>query len=110
MLGFLALLTHVGTLLFDKYAGIHLSTLFGIHAQWPVLLGAIAFWIALALPISFHLKQRKLLVNQKFWRNFHYLGYSVWALALIHGIAQGTDTGSIWALAAYGTSAAIAPR
>ena len=107
MLGFLALLTHVGTLLFDKYSGIHLATLFGIHAQWPVILGAIAFWIALALPFSFHLKQRKILVNQKFWRRFHYLGYSVWALALVHGIAQGTDTGSIWALAAYGSSAAI---
>jgi hypothetical protein len=107
MLGFLALCTHVGTLMFDKFAGIHPKTLLGIHTPWEVLLGVIAFWIAIALPFSFHLKQRKILVNQKFWRNFHYLGYSVWALSLIHGIAKGTDTGSVWALAAYGTAAAI---
>jgi len=108
MLGFLALLTHVATLLFDKFAtDVTWKTLFGVGARWEILLGVIAMWIALALPVSFHLKQRKWLVNQKFWRNFHYFGYSVWALALVHGIAKGTDTGSIWALAAYGTSAAV---
>jgi hypothetical protein len=107
MLGFLAMCTHVGTLIFDKYSGIHLKTVIGIGADWKVLLGVIATWIAAALPFSFHLKQRKWLVNQKFWRAFHYFGYSVWVLALVHGITKGTDTGSVWALAAYGTSAAV---
>ena len=107
MLGFLALLTHIGTLLFDSYARIDINTLIFQNGSPAIIIGVIALWLTIALPLSFHLKQRKLLINQKFWRTFHYLGYSVWILALIHGIAEGTDTKSIWALTAYGTSAAV---
>jgi sulfoxide reductase heme-binding subunit YedZ len=106
MLGFLALLTHIATLLLDHFSKIHPRTLLGIGASWQVMLGVIAFWLALALPLSFRAKQRKWL-GQRFWRNFHYFGYAVWTLALVHGIVSGTDGRSYWALAVYGTAGAL---
>jgi DMSO/TMAO reductase YedYZ heme-binding membrane subunit len=108
VLGFSALLVHVGTLMFDQYANVDPVTLVGGGgASMAVRAGVVAMWLALALPISFQLKQRFKLISQKFWRRFHYFGYAVWALALVHGIAEGTDSGSYYAIAAYGSSAAL---
>ena len=73
--------------------------------SWAVRAGVAAFWLTIAIPLSFRLKQRKWL-SQRFWRRFHYFGYGVWALALTHGVWVGTDTGSTYALLAYGRSAA----
>ena len=105
VIGLLALLTHVGTLLADRFARVEVGTLLGLGPSWAVRTGVAAFWLTIALPLSFRLKQRKWL-SQRFWRRFHYLGYSVWALALAHGLWVGTDTGSVYALLAYGASAA----
>jgi sulfoxide reductase heme-binding subunit YedZ len=105
VVGLLALATHVGTLLADRAAHTEVSTLYGVGASWPVRAGVAAFWLTIAIPLSFRLKQRKWL-SQRFWRRFHYLGYAVWALALTHGLWVGTDTGSRYALTAYALSAA----
>jgi len=105
VIGFLAVLTHVGTLLADRFAHVEVGTLLGTGSSWAVRAGAAAFWLTIAIPLSFRLKQRKWL-SQRFWRRFHYLGYSVWALALAHGLWVGTDTGSVYALLAYGGAAA----
>ncbi len=105
VLGLLALATHVTTLLADRFAHVEVATLLGMGASWSVRAGVAAFWLAIAIPLSFRLKQRKWL-SQRFWRRFHYFGYSVWALALTHGVWVGTDTGSTYALLAYGLSAA----
>jgi hypothetical protein len=105
VIGLLAVLTHVGTLLADRFARVEVGTLLGLGPSWAVRTGVAAFWLTIALPLSFRLKQRKWL-SQRFWRRFHYLGYSVWALALAHGLWIGTDTGSVYALLAYGASAA----
>jgi hypothetical protein len=103
--GLLALGTHVTTLLADRYAQVEPGTLLGLGTSWSVRAGVVAFWLAIAIPLSFRLKQRKWL-SQRFWRRFHYFGYAVWALGLTHGVWVGTDTGSTYALAAYGASAA----
>ena len=105
VLGLLALATHVATLLADRFAHVEVATLLGMGASWAVRAGVAAFWLAIAIPLSFRLKQRKWL-SQRFWRRFHYFGYGVWALALTHGVWVGTDTGSTYALLAYGLSAA----
>ena len=105
VLGMAALGTHVGTLLADRFAHVEVATLLGFGASWPVRAGAAAFWLAIAIPLSFRLKKRKWL-SQRFWRRFHYFGYSIWGLALVHGVWVGTDTGSTYALVAYGASAA----
>jgi methionine sulfoxide reductase heme-binding subunit len=108
MLGFGSLLVHVGTLMFDAFASVDPITLVGGGgASWAVRAGVAAMWLAIALPVSFVLKQRLKVISQRFWRRFHYLGYAVWALALVHGIVEGTDSGSYYAIAAYGSSAAL---
>ena len=35
------------------------------------------------------------------WRRLHYLNFAVWTLALIHGIAAGTDSDTAWGAAVY---------
>jgi methionine sulfoxide reductase heme-binding subunit len=35
------------------------------------------------------------------WRRLHYLNFAVWPLALIHGIAAGTDSDTAWGAAVY---------
>jgi hypothetical protein len=105
VLGLLALATHVGTLLGDRFAHVEVSTLFGLSTSWPVRAGVAAFWLTIAIPLSFRLKQQRWL-SQRFWRRFHYLGYAVWVLMLAHGLWVGTDTGSRYALTVYGLAAA----
>ena len=46
-------------------------------------------------------------MSHRAWRSLHYFGYAVWGLSLIHGVPAGTDSRSPFALAVYGTSAAI---
>jgi DMSO/TMAO reductase YedYZ heme-binding membrane subunit len=107
VLGFCAVLVHVGSLLTDEFADVDAATLVGAGASWPVRAGVVAMWLAIALPLSFQLKQRFKLLSQRAWRRFHYFGYAVWALALVHGIAAGTDAGALPATVAYGASAAL---
>ncbi len=40
-------------------------------------------------------------MSQRAWRGLHYFGYAVWGLALLHGIAAGTDSRSYPAIATY---------
>jgi hypothetical protein len=40
-------------------------------------------------------------LSHGFWRRAHYLNFAVWLLVLVHGIAAGTDRGTVWALALY---------
>ena len=87
VLGFAPVLVHVGTLARRQYADVDPVTLVGGGgASLAVRAGVVAMWLALALPVSFHLKQRFKLISQQFWRRFHYFGYAVWALALVHGM------------------------
>jgi hypothetical protein len=105
-LGLVAVITHVGSLLLDSYAKVHLQALTGIGTSRSVLAGVVAMWLTLALPFSFRLKHSKL-ISQRMWRGFHYSGYAVWVLILFHGMARGTDSRSPWATAAYGSAAAL---
>src|SRR3954454_7987163 len=55
--GMVAIATHVITLLLDSYAHITVGSLFGLGPSLSVTLGAIAFWLAIGLPLSFRLRQ-----------------------------------------------------
>ncbi|MBB3043778.1 hypothetical protein [Nocardioides soli] len=39
------------------------------------------------------------------WRAIHLSAYAAWALAMVHGVLAGTDTGTTWAPLLYGGSA-----
>ena len=105
-LGLIAIGTHVTALLLDGYAKVSLPMLVGLHSRPSLVAGAIAMWLCVALPLSFRLRKAKW-ISQRVWRRFHWFGYAVWVLALAHGITAGSDTGSPFALAAYGGAAAV---
>src|SRR3954454_11611817 len=56
-IGMIAIGVHVVALLFDSFAHITIGSLFGLGPHLSVTLGAIAFWLAIGLPLSFRLRQ-----------------------------------------------------
>lgn len=66
-----------------------------------VALGIIAGYLALAVYLSERIRSR---IGYAWWRRFHTLAFGAFVLALVHGIATGSDTRTIWALALYGGS------
>jgi hypothetical protein len=105
-LGLVALGIHIGTLMLDRFARVTLSSLVGLDPRPGVAIGAVALWLAVALPLSFRLKQARWM-TQRAWRTLHYFGYAVWGSALAHGVMTGTDSRSAWALSVYAGSGAI---
>jgi predicted ferric reductase len=105
-LGTVALAIHIMTLMLDRFARVKLSSLVGLDPRPGVVVGACALWLAIALPLSFKLKQAGWM-TQRAWRSLHYLGYALWGTALVHGVMSGTDSRSAWGLAVYACSAAI---
>jgi sulfoxide reductase heme-binding subunit YedZ len=105
-LGLVALLIHITTLMLDRWARVTVSSLVGLDPRPGVVVGAAALWLAIALPLSFRLKQARWM-SQRVWRSLHYFGYAMWAAALVHGVLTGTDSRSAWGLAAYACAAAI---
>ena len=106
MVGLTAVVTHISALLLDHYSKVHPLMVLGIGAKPSMLAGVIALWLSVALPLSFRLRRSKW-ISQKVWRSFHYVGYLMWAVMLAHGIFNGTDTASPFALATYTASAAV---
>jgi methionine sulfoxide reductase heme-binding subunit len=105
-LGLVAVGLHVATVLLDHYARVPVSGLVGRGVRPGVALGAAALWLTVALPLSFRLKRARILSNRA-WRGFHYFGYAVWGLILVHGLAAGTDARSAYVLAGYAVAAGI---
>jgi len=105
-LGLVAVATHVTSLMLDRYAHVSLRSLAGLDHRPGVVLGAMALWLTVALPLSFRLKQARW-IGQRAWRSLHYLGYAVWALALVHGVLSGTDSRSPFAIVMYAASGAL---
>ncbi len=85
---------HAGSLLFDHYIGYGvLDLLVPFRSPFERLstgLGVIAFWGALAVTVSFSLRKR---IGHRRWRQFHYVSFAVWVMALLHGLMAGTDAG-----------------
>jgi methionine sulfoxide reductase heme-binding subunit len=105
-LGLVAVGTHVASLLADRYAHVTPGSLLGRDPRPGVVVGALALWLAVALPLSFRLRKARW-ISQRAWRSFHYFGYAVWGLSFVHGVTSGTDTRSPFAVALYAGSAAL---
>ena len=103
-------LIHVGALFVDSYMPFSLTNLLipGTESYRPVsvALGIVAAELFAALAVTNHYRKA---LPHRFWRRAHYLNFAVWLLALVHGLAAGTDRGTIWALALYiGTASVVA--
>ena len=84
---------HVVALLFDSYLPFSLRSILvpGVAPYRPlaVALGVITAELLAALAITNRYRKQ---LPHAFWRRAHYLNFAVWLLALLHGIAAGTDT------------------
>ena len=63
----------------------------------------IAAELLAALAVTNRLRGR---IPHHLWRRAHYLNFAVWALALVHGLTAGADTGTAWAEIFYTLCAA----
>ncbi len=61
-------------------------------------LGGISFYLMLIVFASFYLRH---LIGYRGWRTLHYLTFTIFLSALVHGIGAGADTSAIWAQETY---------
>ena len=85
-------LAHMGLLLFDSYYSYTLSNLLvpftGPYRPFAVGLGIAAFWMILAVTISFSLRK---LMSRRVWLWLHYTSYIAFGLVAVHALLAGTD-------------------
>lgn len=61
-------------------------------------LGQLAFYLSALVTGSFYFRRQ---IGQQAWRLIHFASFAVFLLALLHGIASGTDSGTAWAAGMY---------
>ncbi len=85
-------LAHMGLLLFESYYTYTLSDLLvpftGPYRPVAVGLGIIAFWMILAVTISFSMRR---LMSRRVWLWLHYTSYIAFGLVAAHALFAGTD-------------------
>jgi sulfoxide reductase heme-binding subunit YedZ len=105
LLGLGALALHGTTLVLDDAVDIGLGALLvpGAAPYRPLAtgLGVVAAELMALVYLSFSQRRR---IGAKAWRALHWLTYLIFALATLHGVAAGTDSGRTWALALYGAA------
>ena len=98
LLGGSFIAVHGLALLVDTYLPFSLSQLLipGTSSYRPLAtaFGVVAAELLAALALTNRYRRK---ISHRFWRRAHYLNFSVWAFALIHGVTAGTDTGTVWA-------------
>jgi sulfoxide reductase heme-binding subunit YedZ len=99
LLATLFLLLHVVTAVIDPEAGVRLISVvvpfLATRSPLGVGLGALALDVLLALVATSLIRSR---LPFRAWRAVHWSAYACWPLALVHGIATGTDSGTVWLL------------
>jgi DMSO/TMAO reductase YedYZ heme-binding membrane subunit len=87
---------HVVLLLFHDYVDFDLAGLLVPFASdWrPVAMaaGIISMYLLLVLLLTSVLRAR---VGYRSWRALHFAAYPAWALATVHGVFGGSDTGNV---------------
>jgi methionine sulfoxide reductase heme-binding subunit len=105
VLGLGAVFLHGLTLVLDAAVPTSIADLFvpGIGPYRPLAtgLGVLAAELMLVVYASFSLRKR---IGTRNWRRLHWATYLVFALATVHGLAAGTDSGTTWGLALYGAA------
>jgi predicted ferric reductase len=103
LLGLAFALFHALILLGDHYINYKLAQIlmpFGsvnYHPVW-VGVGQIAFYVWAIISATFYVRQW---IGSKAWKYIHYVSFFNFIIAVMHGIASGTDTPVNWAQATY---------
>ena len=81
---------------YSHYRVVQLLMPFGSVQYRPtwVGLGQLGFYAWLIIALTFYIRK---VIGKKTWRVIHYASFACYLIALIHGLASGTDVGSLWA-------------
>ncbi len=96
-------LFHALILLGDRYINYKLAQIlmpFGsvnYHPIW-VGVGQIGFYTWAIISATFYIRQK---IGSKAWKFIHYLSFFNFMIAIMHGIASGTDSSAVWAQTVY---------
>ncbi len=108
LLGLVFVAFHALILIGDQYIKYQLVQVllpFGsvnYHPVW-VGLGQIGFYVWAIISATFYVRQK---IGPKAWRFIHYASFFNFVVAMIHGLAAGTDHATLWAQAVYWTMGA----
>jgi predicted ferric reductase len=106
LLGLAFAMLHALVLIGDQYIGYTLPQILipfaTSYAPFWVGLGQIGLYVMALVTLSFYVRRW---IGARTWRSLHYLSFAVFVLALVHGVASGTDSGALWAIAMYAGSA-----
>jgi len=106
LLGLAFALFHALILLGDSYSKYTLGQLLipfagaNYRPQW-IGLGQVSFYMLLLVALSFYVRKQ---IGRFAWQVIHVLSFSVFLLALLHGLTSGTDSSTLWAKGIYFTS------
>lgn len=67
-------------------------------------LGIVGAYLLLAVYLSERVRDR---IGYAWWRRFHTVAFLAFLMALVHGVATGSDTRSVFGMAVYGGSVAL---
>jgi len=107
LLAIVFLAVHIATAVLDSFAPISLLDAVipfaGTYRPVWLGLGAAAFDLLLAVAITSALRER---LGHRAWRAVHWFAYAVWPLAIVHGLATGSDARQEWMAGIYVACAA----
>ncbi len=103
LLGLVFVAFHALILIGDQYIKYQLVQVllpFGSTQYHPVWvgLGQIGFYVWAIISATFYVRQQ---IGPKAWRLIHYASFFNFVVAMIHGLAAGTDHATVWAQAIY---------
>jgi sulfoxide reductase heme-binding subunit YedZ len=91
------LVTHILSSVLDPFAHVrYLDALIPFVSSYRPIwlgLGAVAFDLLIALTVTSLLRRR---LGLKAWRAIHWTAYACWPIAVVHGVATGTDARVAW--------------
>ncbi len=106
-LGLTALVLHVATILADSYANVGwagaIIPFTSTYRPLWVGLGTLAVYTVAAVAVLGFARHRmaRSVRGAKLWRGLHATAYAGWAMAMLHGLKSGTDTGVSWVRLIY---------
>jgi sulfoxide reductase heme-binding subunit YedZ len=103
--GVVLLVSHVILLLLDSFANVGvlgaLVPFASGYRPWQVTLGLVSMYVIVTLSVT-GLLRSKFAASERaagWWRVIHLGSYAAWAMAALHFLVTGTDSGTWWALA-----------
>ena len=96
------LLIHIASAVLDGFVPIHwLDAVVPFGAAYRPFwlgLGALSLDVFIALAVTSLLRRH---LGHRVWRVIHWSAYACWALAMIHSIGAGSDSGQTWMVLVY---------